>query len=28
VDAIHLSEENDITTGADPRGDDKAVYLY
>ena len=28
VDAIHLSEENKITTGADPRGDDKAVNLY
>ena len=28
VDAIHLSEENKITTGADPRGDDKAVFLY
>ncbi len=28
VDAIHLSEENKITTGADPRGDDKEVYLY
>ena len=28
VDAIHLSEDQKITTGADPRGDDKAVLLY
>ena len=28
VDAIHISSSNIITTGADPRGDDKAVHLY
>jgi gamma-glutamyltranspeptidase/glutathione hydrolase len=28
VDAIHISEENVISTGADPRGDDSAVPLY
>lgn len=28
VDAIHLSELGEISTGADPRGDDKAVHLY
>ena len=28
VDAIHLSEDQKISTGADPRGDDKAVLLY
>lgn len=28
VDAIHLSESGEISTGADPRGDDKAVLLY
>ena len=28
VDAIHLTKENKITTGADPRGDDQAVLLY
>jgi len=28
VDAIHISENGLITTGADPRGDDKAVHLY
>ncbi len=28
VDAIHISGSNIITTGADPRGDDKAVHLY
>ncbi len=28
VDAIHLSEDQKITPGADPRGDDKAVLLY
>ena len=28
VDAIHLSDENEISTGADPRGDDTAVSLY
>ncbi len=28
VDAIHISEMGLITTGADPRGDDKAVHLY
>lgn len=28
VDAIHISEENEISTGADPRGDDAAVLLY
>ena len=28
VDAIHISDSNIITTGADPRGDDKAVHLY
>ncbi len=28
VDEIHLSEDQKITTGADPRGDDKAVLLY
>jgi gamma-glutamyltranspeptidase/glutathione hydrolase len=28
VDAIHLSEHGEISTGADPRGDDKAVHLY
>lgn len=28
VDAIHLSDDQKITTGADPRGDDKAVLLY
>jgi gamma-glutamyltranspeptidase/glutathione hydrolase len=28
VDAIHISEKNEITTGADPRGDDKAALLY
>jgi gamma-glutamyltranspeptidase/glutathione hydrolase len=28
VDGIHISEENEITTGADPRGDDKAVLFY
>ena len=28
VDAIHISEKGLITTGADPRGDDKAVHLY
>ena len=28
VDAIHISENGIISTGADPRGDDKAVNLY
>ncbi len=28
VDAIHISNKGIITTGADPRGDDKAVHLY
>ena len=28
VDAIHLSDLGEISTGADPRGDDKAVHLY
>ena len=28
VDAIHLSDKNEISTGADPRGDDTAVSLY
>ena len=28
VDGIYISEENEITTGADPRGDDKAVLFY
>jgi gamma-glutamyltranspeptidase/glutathione hydrolase len=28
VDAIYLSETGGITTGADPRGDDKAVHYY
>jgi len=28
VDAIYLSETGEITTGADPRGDDKAVHYY
>ena len=28
VDAIHLSEDQKISTGADSRGDDKAVLLY
>ncbi|MFQ3341354.1 MAG: gamma-glutamyltranspeptidase/glutathione hydrolase [Flavobacteriaceae bacterium] len=28
VDAILISESNQISTGADPRGDDTAVHLY
>ena len=28
VDAIQVSESGEITTGADPRGDDTAVHLY
>ena len=28
VDAIHVSDEKKISTGADPRGDDKAIHLY
>ena len=28
VDAVHISENGIISTGADPRGDDKAVNLY
>ena len=28
VDAISISENNTITTGADPRGDDAAIHLY
>lgn len=28
VDAIHISNSGTINTGADPRGDDKAVHLY
>ena len=28
VDAIHVSDEKKITTGADPRGDDQAIHLY
>jgi gamma-glutamyltranspeptidase/glutathione hydrolase len=28
VDAILVSESNQISTGADPRGDDTAVHLY
>jgi gamma-glutamyltranspeptidase/glutathione hydrolase len=28
VDAIHIAEDGTIQTGADPRGDDKAVSLY
>ena len=28
VDAIHISNSGEISTGADPRGDDKAVHLY
>jgi gamma-glutamyltranspeptidase/glutathione hydrolase len=28
VDAIQISESGEITTGADPRGDDTAVPLY
>ncbi|OUU47179.1 MAG: gamma-glutamyltransferase [Flavobacteriaceae bacterium TMED68] len=28
VDAILISKSGDITTGADPRGDDKASHLY
>jgi gamma-glutamyltranspeptidase/glutathione hydrolase len=28
VDAIQISDDHEITTGADPRGDDKAVHLY
>lgn len=28
VDAIHVSDNGVISTGADPRGDDKAVNLY
>ena len=28
VDAIHVDEDQQITTGADPRGDDTAVLLY
>ncbi|MEK9613075.1 MAG: gamma-glutamyltransferase, partial [Flavobacteriaceae bacterium] len=28
VDAIQISDDQEITTGADPRGDDKAVHLY
>ena len=28
VDAIHVSDEKKISTGADPRGDDQAIHLY
>ena len=28
VDAIYISEDSLISTGADPRGDDTAVHLY
>ena len=28
VDAIKISDEGVISTGADPRGDDKAIHLY